>query len=396
MVVLFEFLGNEPLENVVTCMNFAVDKVVYFGYLETILAKKETTDRFLKEVCGVEQTVFWPLSHTDLQSVLNTMRKEIDQEVERGEKIFFDITGGESLLLVAFGMLSKEYRAPMHMYDIRSGNLIELDGDEDVNISQVVPAREIKLTLDMFIELQGGKINYYLQKEIKESQSDKTREMIEKIWAIVCDFPSYWTLYSHFLNNSMDRTDLRFSQKIEMINMRVMVTPNILKDPETIYQITEALHEAGLVKDIVHDDETFGFSFVNEAVMDIVLEAGSVVEMLTYQWESERSDECKIGVHLDWDGVIHEQNEQDVYNEIDVLSLTGYIPTFISCKMGKNNPKQVLYALYELDTVAGRFGGKYARKVLVVIRELDPLYAERAEEMGIEIMVCDPEAGAPN
>jgi|GEM_PF-5841886 len=36
MVVNFEFLGNEPIENVVTCLNYAVDKVIYFGYSEAI------------------------------------------------------------------------------------------------------------------------------------------------------------------------------------------------------------------------------------------------------------------------------------------------------------------------------------------------------------------------
>lgn len=75
----------------------------------------------------------------------------------------------------------------------------------------------------------------------------------------------------------------------------------------------------------------------------------------------------------------------DVLNEIDVLSLTGYVPTFISCKSGKMGAQQTLHALYELDTVAKRFGGKYAKKILVTVKELGDVYMERASEMGIEI-----------
>lgn len=29
MVVNFEFIGEEPIENIITCMNFKIDKVVH-------------------------------------------------------------------------------------------------------------------------------------------------------------------------------------------------------------------------------------------------------------------------------------------------------------------------------------------------------------------------------
>ena len=54
------------------------------------------------------------------------------------------------------------------------------------------------------------------------------------------------------------------------------------------------------------------------------------------------------------------------------------IPTFISCKnklISMNQP------LYELETVADRFGGKLVRKVLVAKGGVTPGIAKRAEEM---------------
>ena len=44
-------------------------------------------------------------------------------------------------------------------------------------------------------------------------------------------------------------------------------------------------------------------------------------------------------------------------------------------------------ALYELETVANRFGGKYARKILATAQPLSQGHMRRAEEMGIEVRV---------
>ena len=116
MVVIFEFLGAEPIENVITCMHYKVDKVVYFGYHEMIQSLKKSTDRFLRKYCGVQNTVYHPLPKDDLPSVLKSMRKEIEYELSQKNSIYFDITGGESLILVAFGILSTEFKMPMHHF----------------------------------------------------------------------------------------------------------------------------------------------------------------------------------------------------------------------------------------------------------------------------------------
>ena len=71
-----------------------------------------------------------------------------------------------------------------------------------------------------------------------------------------------------------------------------------------------------------------------------------------------------------------------VHNEIDVLCLRDYVLTFISCKAG--DPDQM--ALYELDTVASRFGGKYARRELVTAGDVEYHHAQRAEEMDITVV----------
>ena len=54
MVVNFEFLGGEPIENLITCMNFKVDKVVFFGYHKVMEEQKARTEKFLKKYCEVK------------------------------------------------------------------------------------------------------------------------------------------------------------------------------------------------------------------------------------------------------------------------------------------------------------------------------------------------------
>ena len=113
MIVNVEFLDNEPLENVITSLHYCVDKTIFFGYEDVIAAKEKVTERFLKKYCGVKEVLFCALSKRDLNSVTKTMREVIAQEKNQGHEIFFDITGGEDLLLVAFGMMAESFSAPM-------------------------------------------------------------------------------------------------------------------------------------------------------------------------------------------------------------------------------------------------------------------------------------------
>ena len=67
----------------------------------------------------MKKVEFYGLDESDLTSIIDKMKRCLDKEVREGNKLFFDLTGGESLLLVAFGVLSRDYHVPMHMYDIK-------------------------------------------------------------------------------------------------------------------------------------------------------------------------------------------------------------------------------------------------------------------------------------
>lgn len=384
MVVLFEFLGKEPIENVITCMHYRVDKVVFFGYYDSILEKKESINAFLAKHCGVTKVVYHPLSEKDLRSTLATMRKEILYEKDRGNEIYFDLTGGESLILTAFGMLSGEWDMPMHYFDIAKNKIIELDEGANGSLCADVPEKKQKLTLDSLVMLHGGIINYKMQKRMKETEPEETT-LIGKLWEVADRYDSVWNLFSGFVREILDAGD-DLSVNCSAGQVKQALKEKYTRLPaEELNGILDALAEAGLLLGLDYKNGQYRFNYKNRFVKDCLWDGGSVLELVVYEEERRTADECRVGVHLDWDGEITSPKEGDVLNEIDVLVLRGNIPTFISCKSGKLDGVKALSALYELETVADRFGGKYAKKVLVITKPLSAAYVKRAKEMGIEI-----------
>ena len=386
MVVNYEFLGDEPIENVITCLHYKIDKVVFFGYHEVIRDYKDSTESFLKKYCAVKRVVFQPLSHKNLSSVTTTMRDEIKREINNGSEVYFDITGGESLILVAFGRLSKEFETPIHIFDIEEDRVIEVEDAGSRSICSDVPAKSVKFDLDRYVELKGGTINYRLQKSIKGRAGKSFDEDVSKIWEIARTNMDYWNPFSDFIRKVFVPGDkLQVSKLMSTVTDALSNNTGKLKTMSKLNKIIDELAEKGLLLDVERTENKYRFRYKNQSIKACLWEGGSVLELHTYQLERKDADDCRVGVHLDWDGVVHEMLGEDVINEVDVLTLKGNIPTFISCKSGKMTPQQSLHALYELDAVTKRFGGKYAKKVLVTANDLGAIYLERAKEMGIEV-----------
>ena len=373
-------------------MHFKIDKVVFFGYHETVEKHKKHTEEFLKQYCGVKTVVFHSLSSHDLQSVLNTLRKQVEYEKGQKNRVYVDITGGESLILAAMGMLSKECRIPMHMVDIYADRVIELDYCGQAGISQELEARRIPMTLDLMIRMQGGVINGDLQKRIKKDEEAEFTEDTERIYEVANRYWTYWNPFSAFLRSVMMPTEgLCVSRRTQTVMNGLLESNTKLRTLTKFNEIIDRLADAGILLNVSRSDGHYKLEYKNEELMTCLMDGGTILELHTCKVEKERNDEALAGVHLDWDGIIHEQRGVDVLNEIDVLSLSGNILTFISCKSGNMGSQQTLHALYELETVAGRFGGKYSRKVLVTVKDIGEVYAERAEEMGIEVR-CESRA----
>lgn len=382
MNVNVEFLDREPIENMITSLHFCLDKIVFFGYHDEIIRQKEQTRKFLRDVCGVADVSFFAVSQTSLKDVLKVMREQIGKEYSQGSTVYFDLTGGESLILVAIGMLAKEFDAPLHQYLIKQDRLVELTPENVHQISRDVKRQEIRLNLDQYISMQGGEINHRLHKGSKDLSDEAFRRDIRNIWKIAKRHETVWNAFSEFLpklSRSSNAEVLEVRMRKE--NVHALLREHAgLRNSGKLDAILEDCAAAGVLSGLEHED-VYSFIYKSKTLREVLWEAGSILELHTYLAEEEQTDDCMVGVHLDWDGRLHEKASEDVYNEIDVLTLRGYIPTFISCKSGNVNQM----ALYELETVASRFGGKYAKKVLVAPQGLSYGHRLRAQEMGIVV-----------
>ena len=385
MVVNFEFLDDEPIENVVTCLNYKVDKVVYWGYSEEIQKQRKDTVKFLKTYCDVQEVEFHILPKDNLQEILQSMRKEIQFEQQKESEIFFDITGGEGLLLVAFGMLSKEFETPMHLYDIPNQRLIELDKGAQRSISRDVPKQQVELNLKRYVELWGGSIceaGYQALMRDKDIEND-----LNLLWKVASEYREHWSSIISFMMNHLNPDYTLFvDKKAGPIKHAFLSLCRKINSVDVLNDFLDRLAELGLITNYDSTHNRYRFQVKNEVVEKYLYGIGYIYEWYVFQHVRRHSDDCGTGVRIDWDGVVHNDTRIDVLNEIDVLSVKGYVPTFISCKSGNLSASGALHALYELDTVGKKFGGKYAKKILMVTKEIKGPHVERAKEMGIEIM----------
>ena len=382
MLVNIEFFDEDPIENVITSLNYRVDKTIFFGYRDVMEKKKRDVSVFLEKYCKVKEFEFYELDESNLRTIVDTMSGCLKKELDEGNQLFFDLTGGESLPLVAFGVLARDFRAPMHMYDICNGTLYEYGPKDAVPMSCIAEHKPIKLNLDGFISLYGGKINYAMHKDVKSLSNQEHADDIGQMWNVSRKYHKKWLHYSALLRSlKYNETDLTVTMPAHHFAEERKKNP-ALGSPEYFYRFLKDCEVSGLVRNRYVKDGNCTFTYKNETIKNYFWDGGSILEMYAYtKVRNQYPDEdCRIGVHIDWDGEVR-AGGLDVLNEIDVMAMEHNLPVFVSCKIGNVNQM----ALYELDTVAGQFGGKYAKKVLAVAKTLSQGHKMRAKEMNIKV-----------
>ncbi|MGM9683586.1 MAG: Card1-like endonuclease domain-containing protein, partial [Eubacteriales bacterium] len=272
-----------------------------------------------------------------------------------------------------------------------------IDGDQDGQT--IMTENGPMLSIEENIRIYGGDIVY------DENQDDKTFR-----WNMCADFKkdidSMWDICRQ--DARLWNTQICVFEVAERLNgytddLKVSVPTDYLKDAVkrnggtyvVIRRIMDGLYNAGLLKEYSINDDVFSITYKNEQVKYCLTVAGQVLEMKVFlaALESHEKDgsftynDVMNGVFIDWDGNLHlDQEDYDTENEIDVLMMHGMIPVFVSCKNGYIDKDE----LYKLNAVATRFGGKYAKKVLVATAldnsDFSNYLRQRAEDMGIRLV----------
>ncbi|MDD7702133.1 MAG: hypothetical protein PUJ10_03925 [Lachnospiraceae bacterium] len=387
MRVEFEFYDEEPLENIITCLNYQMDKVVFFKYKnqsqmplnnrimkeksEREQRQKDNLKKYLIDKCEVKEVRFVDLNRNSLKDAVEVMREAVSEEVRAGNDIYFDLTGGEDMVLFAFGILCNEFPAPLHRYDVKTNQLMEFYDTEDGSMKSLRALEEKKreISLEDLLLLEGGRI--------RESKEYKhlLRNDLNGIYEIAGRNWQSWNKFQKYVDNCLYHPEALTRQDANL-------------DP-VMQNFLDQMISQGFLRKCRSNSAVLPYGLVcrDSDIADILSKGGNILEYYAGMKEGLRCKESRVSVKIDWDGDLHPNEAEDVYNEIDVLTMKDHVPCFISCKTGKMDSNAVLKALYELDTVANRYGGKYCKKILLTAQDPGLVYYERAEELGIDIVL---------
>ena len=122
MKVDIEFFSCEPVDNLIACLNYKVDKIIIFGY------EKDMSASICRNICQVinqklklKEIDFVTVNQFELKDILYKMDHVIKAELDAGNECYIDINGGRDLLLVAAGIIADKYGLYMQHIDIKSG-----------------------------------------------------------------------------------------------------------------------------------------------------------------------------------------------------------------------------------------------------------------------------------
>lgn len=373
-MTIVEFFDKDAIENIVSSLLCNPDKVVLIG--DNFKAMKKAIARYEKILAKHgKNVVFHPISvsRNDLQIIVDVLMGLLAEDGE----ITIDLTGGGDLYLVAAGIVYSSHPpcVQLHRFNINNDKIYDCDADGNVIASS---SEGLALTIDENVAAYGGRVIYENENSpIVTHKWDFTDEVVEDIdimWSICCKDSKEWNnLGTHLVSVSGDESHLR----LQTTGDKFAVVP------DTIIQ----LKRYGLVSDVKNEDGVISFECKSKCVKDCLSTSGQLLELkTTVVISSLKGDgvnpiatDVMTSVAIGWDD--DATDEKDVKNEVDVVAMNGLIPVFISCKNGDVDVDE----LYKLNTVAIRFGGKYAKKILIATDELG-LIKIRAQEMGIEIV----------
>ena len=338
-MTLIEFFDQEAIDNAMGALLLKPERLV-------ILYAEKSCDIFVSalekvlEKRSIKTEIF--AERVDISTV-ETAKVKLEEIVERFADCDFDISGGNDIILVAIGSVAKKYNLPLHIVDVKNQSVKAVNSDREYKVA------DVKIGVNELIDLYGGRCSN--ESREKESctwaRSIDGEKDIEAVWDICKKDPPAW-------NGAMGKSKSIGTDKHAAVWAR--------------------LKRAGLVR-----GDGDNMRYKNSLVRYLLSRQGTALEMYTFICAKETGtfDDGQSGALLDWKG------RREVENEIDVLLCRGAVGYFISCKNGMVDSTE----LYKLSTVANRFGGRYAKKILVLSSfEPDRSFMARADELGITVI----------
>lgn len=420
-MVLIELIDREPIENICTCLSFKPDKIIYLGSSENAQSKIELYRELLAKRGEKIELEFVKTEEFNLSENVRIIQEIIESNTD----CYIDLTGGEELCLTAIGIVYERCnrldvdengnaRNTVQMHFIRIHDNYVADCDADGNVIELRPLPELSVEENIFIH--GGKV---VREEDKVAGSqyvthkveyDKTLiPDLEKLWEICMRDHEEWNRETGLLKEPVAADGL--GDDTFIFDETYADTMPVGDRKSTFFnqhKVFRALKDEGFISvDFTNSQPLVGIN--NIRLKNCFVKQGQLLEIMTYYAAREVRgkvdgknvrlfNDVETGVVLDWDGIISNGIDDaiDIMNEIDVMMMHGMIPYFVSCKNGNltKSTEAGTVELYKFSSVAARFGGRYAKKILVC-HSLDgcsgPIKSgctlrARADELGVKII----------
>ncbi|MBE5953147.1 MAG: DUF1887 family protein [Lachnospiraceae bacterium] len=372
--VMVEFYAEEPLENVMAMIKYRPEKIIFLGHKDNMITKKiNDLKDFRDRKCPDTELEFIEVPKNDLNGAIDILT-----EIMRDNPgVRFELTGGSELILIALGCIAARMNISKLRIDPFTGKEIDIRGDQVVTSDY-----HFNISIEEDIILHGGVLTNQTGSFSEWKFTEEFREDIRTMWDICKVHRGNWNKYCATIDELRKNTPNQKEGWVEIYKNPLGDAIHLLKD----------LEEQGLIKDYSETGKRVSFRFKNNMIRKVIGKAGNILELHVYEVATRDSyvfTDAIIGAHIDWDGEVHDFSNPgyDTMNEIDVILMKNVCPVFISCKSGKAGG----HALHELETVSRKFGGKYARKALILAKACDNTtgtmyFKQRAKDMKIWII----------
>ena len=390
-MTLVEFFEKTAIENICASLIDMPDRIIFIG--NSSIEKRTTKYKEALASKGFDKIEV--INKFVSSSRLDNAVRIISEIVETYDDCVFDITGGEEILNVALGIVCEKYPEKdfqIHKTNIKD-NIVYTCDKQGVTTEMGNPS----LSIEENIKIYGGKVIF------GDVDGDDTYEWkltddflddIDTMWEICKGDFGYWNVQIGLLK-AVNEHGIKSADKLTT-SISLNTLENVLKKEGQRYRRTNgvirALCNEGLITGF-DDSQDITITYKNEQIKKCLTQEGQILEIKIFitakgllEDDGERHvyEDVLNGVVIDWDG---KDEPFDTENEVDVMMMHDIVPVFVSCKNGDFSAEE----LYKLNTVAERFGGKYAKKVLVTtaidnMRDKGKYLISRANDMRIQII----------
>lgn len=370
MNTIVELYDDEQILNVLMSLALRPENVVFVGNFK-IEQNRDNIERFFKQRKLEIAVHFFTVDVNSASSILSVY----EQIILNFPECAFDVSGGRDLPLVMAGIFCAKNQISMYWFDKRKETYFKLSRSEKISETKF---NEV-FTANDFITLAGGSAlrrGHFFSDDFNASMYGTILE----IWDIFFYNQKAWSKNAMFFQQ-ISKPEVSKNFVDTLTNMKI----DSQRSASCVPHIMKKLSDIGVITNLEFYAKRVKFEYKNDLFRRWLSDIGIWLELYTYIQAKNTGffDFAQVSVIVDWDAKT--PDSANTINEIDVILTKGLIPIFISCKVGLPSTN----ALNELFVLTERFGGAYAKAVLVTASNFSaqsPRVYQRAIDLGINVI----------